>query len=486
MCYICKHGDCSLVCYRLRQEQFSGKYSSIKTIKKMKSLIKLFGLMVMVGMFSACSNDGDSESLDIPKYMSEKKSTEVRFIKNVKTRACDVNGNMWTTMPATVSAQEAAEVLAYIATDPDYCDELPEYTRYFIQHVGGAGNEYSYRDHNGAEHKGINGTTGLNNLQILENSGWWIHVNNFNAGKCDNPATNNSALMTDGFNGIKAMASYSGSWVESYRIYYYKGSYYIGLDFYMIKGDGQVPADGIYDDWVLKIVPEGISDDNGDSGDNGDDNGDNGDSGDDNGDNGDDNGDSGDDTGDSNDPVPAPVIFGKGEVEFDIHQQEHTDWNEIKTTVHLRDSVNVRILIPVPGEYIAVPDDFDIRSGMDYTYICEKEVVKYTVAGQEFETEVLINHTAEGIEILIEGTQCKEALKVARAVYADGLTFEIHSYIYREVDDEAIWGWLKTTECAQTSYSRWPVSGDCCTHTYGQVTSAYYPEEGIEYDKNVE
>ena len=445
------------------------KYKNYKE-KIMKSIIKLFGLMMLVGMFSACSND--SESLNIPEYMSEKKSTEVRFIKNVKTRACDVNGNMWTSMPATVSAQEAAEVLAYIATDPDYCDELPEYTRYFIQHVGGAYHKYSYVDHNGALHNGIDGTAGFDNLQILENSGSWVHVNNFNAGKCDNPATNNSALMTDGFNGIKAMSEYASSWSGLYRIYYYKGCYYIGLDFFAKKGDGEIPADGIYDDWVLKIIPEGGTSDNND---------DNGDSGDDNGENGDDNG---DDNGDSTEP--DSIVPGKGEVEFDIHQQEHTDWNEIKTTVHLRDSVNVRILIPVPGEYIAVPDDFDIRSGMDYTYICEKEVVKYTVAGQEFETEVLINHTAEGIEILIEGTQCKEALKVARAVYADGLTFEIHSYIYREVDDEAIWGWLKTTECAQTLYSRWPVSGDCCTHTYGQVTSAYYPEEGIEYDKNVE
>lgn len=432
----------------------------------MKKFLNLFCLIALVGAFSSCSSDDDG--LKIPDYMSETKSTEIYFIQNQKTRAlteygCDVNGNMWANKPALVTAAEVADVLAYIATDPDYCDELPNYTRYFIQHVGGANREYSYTDMNGALHTGINGTAGFENLQILENNGQWVHVNNFNAGKCDNSATNNSALMTDGFNGIKAMAEYASSWVESYRIYYYKGYYYIGLDFCAKKGDGEVPADGIYDDWVLKIIPEdgtGIS-------------------GDDDDDNGEINGDSIIINGDT-------IVPGKGEVEFDIHQQEHNEWNEIKTTIHLKDSVNVRVLIPISCEYIAVPDDFDIRAGLDYTSITERKIVEFTVAGQQFEVEVLINHITEGIEILIEGTECKEALKVARAVYDDGLTFEIHSYVYNVVDDEKIWSWLKTTESPQTSYEKWPQSGDCCTHTYGQVSSAYYEDETIEYDKNVQ
>ena len=216
---------------------------------------------------------------------------------------------------------------------------------------------------------------------------------------------------------------------------------------------------------MLKIIPEGGNDDNGDNGGNGD--------------NGEINGDTIIVDGDS-------IVPGKGEVEFDIHQQEHNEWNEIKTTIHLKDSVNVRVLIPISCEYIAVPDDFDIRAGLDYTAITERKIVEFTVAGQQFEVEVLINHIKEGIEILIEGTQCKEALKVARAVYDDGLTFEIHSYVYNVVDDETIWSWLKTTECPQTSYTRWPQGGDCCTHTYGQVSSAYYQNETVEHDKKVQ
>lgn len=454
--------------------------------KNMKNLFKLFGLVAVLGMASSCSND--DSGLEIPQYMSQTKSSEVSIYVNNRTRGCDVNGNMWTNKPAMISAEEVAEVLAYIATCPDACDEMPKYTRYFVQHVGGAHHQYSYRDHNGALHTGINGTAGFENLQILENSGNWQHVYNFNAGKCDNSATNNSALMTDGFNGIKAMAEYASSWSNLYKIYYYKGNYYIGLDFYAKKGDGEVPADGVYDDWVVKIVPETpvVPDDgnNDNEEEDGDDNtGDNGNTEDDGNDNTDDN-EGGNDEGDNgNDDEEEYERFPtEGEIEVDIHQQEHKDWNEIKTSVHLRDTVNVRILIPIPSDYIAIPDDFDIRAGLDYNYITERVEVKYTVAGQEFETEVVLNHTKQGIEILIDGTQCKEALKVARALYGDGLTFEIHSYVYSVVQYPEIWSWLKGTEIPQTSQTQWPVSGDCCTRTRGQITSAYYESEGIHFD----
>ena len=457
----------------------------------MKNYLKLFGLTVVLGAFTACSSD--DESVAGPQYLTQKKSSKVSvYIEKAKTRGCDVNGNMWANKPAPVTAAEVQEVLAYVAANPGATVEWPGYTRYFIQHVGGAHHLYSYTDHNGALHTGINGTAGFENLQVKENSGNWQHVYNFNAGKCDNAATNNSALMTDGFQAIKAMAEYASSWVEAYRIYYYKGFYYIGLDFSTQKGDGSVPGNGIYDDWVVKIVPEdggssegsneGGNEGEGDGGDdNGDDNGNNNDGGDDNGGN----------EGGNDDGNNETVTPGNGEVEFDIHQQEHKDWNEIKTSIHLRDSVCVRVLLPIQREFVAVPDDFDIRAGLDYQQIVEREIVKYTVAGKEFETEVRINRVNEGVEILIDGTLCKEALKLAREKYDDGITFEIHNYVYvhaddAEIEDELIWSWLKLTECPQTSFYQWPTSGEWCTHTYGQISSAYYPEETISYDKNAE
>lgn len=199
--------------------------------------------------------------------------------------------------------------------------------------------------------------------------------------------------------------------------------------------------------------------------------------------------DNNDDEGDNNDKVT------EGEVEFDIHQQEHQNWNEIKTTVHLRDTVNVRIFLPVDGQYIAVADDFDIRVGDTWGYVFEEEPVEeisekikveYKVGAVNFETYIYVTHKVNGIEILIEGSTCAEALKLAREIYDDGITFEIHSYIYSSVAPETVWEWLKNVECAQTSFTGWPKSGDCCTYTYGQTTSAYYADEDIKYSERPE
>jgi hypothetical protein len=177
---------------------------------------------------------------------------------------------------------------------------------------------------------------------------------------------------------------------------------------------------------------------------------------------------------------------GKGEVEFDIHQQEHNTWNEIKTSIHLRDTVNVRVFLPVDGEYVAVADDFDIRTGTEYAYLTEKFEAEYTVGDKLYTTQVQVNHLPDGIEILIEGSTCAEALKEARRLYDDGITFEIFSYIYpvntsAEENHATVWNWIKQAECAQTTFTEWPKSGDHCTLTYGQVTSAYFDEEIPHY-----
>ena len=44
-------------------------------------------------------------------------------------------------------------------------------------------------------------------------------------------------------------------------------------------------------------------------------------------------------------------------VEVDIHKQEHKDWNEIKTSVHIRtDAESVKIVIPIPKDNIRTCD----------------------------------------------------------------------------------------------------------------------------------
>lgn len=424
-----------------------------------------------LGMVSCSSEDiettGNILTENAQKYGTHSSEVNLYFGGNkiVGTRACDVSGNLWgAEMPEYPTDEEKAGILDYVRNNPGASVEWPGYTCYFVQHVISANNKYSYKDRNNALHDNIDGSTNLNELQIKENNGNYTHVNNFNSGKCENAATHNAALMTQGFQGARAHDSYGNTDVDNWRLYYWKGNYYLGIDYMMVKDEGKIEPDGIYDDWIVKIIPgkgeppvvPSTPDPN---------------------------------PAPKPEPTPTPTpeptpVVREGEVEFDIHQQEHKDWNEIKTSIHVRDTAAVHVFLPIPMESQAVADDFDIRTGNVYQYV-ESFEAKFEFAGKEFSFPVEINHTATGIDILIDCTtaEAKEALKLARGVFDDGITFEIHSYVNPDVATEQIWNWLKTVKLPSTKTSQWPQDGDISTHVRGQVSSAYHMDEMIHFDE---
>lgn len=414
-----------------------------------------------LGMVSCSSEDiettGNILTQNAQKYGTHSSEVNLYFGGNkiVGTRGCDVNGNQWgAEMPEYPTEEEKAGILDYVRNNPGASVEWPGYTCFYVQHVISAHNKYSYKDWNNALHDNIDGSTHLNELQIKENNGNYTHVNNFNEGKCDNAVTHNSALMTEGFQGARTHESYGGANVDNWRLFYWNGNYYLGIDYMMVNGSGKIDANGIYDDWIMKIIPgkgeTPVVPSNPDS---------------------------------NPTPKPEPTVR-EGEVEFDIHQQEHKDWNEIKTSIHVRDTAAVHVFLPIPIESQAVSDDFDIRTGNVYQYV-EKFEAKFEFAGKKFSFPVEINHTATGIDILIDCTtaDAKEALKLARGVFDDGITFEIHSYVNPDVATEQIWNWLKTVKLPSTKTSQWPQDGDISTHVRGQVSSAYHMDEMIRFDK---
>ncbi len=436
---------------------------------------KLIGMLSLtalsLGMVSCSSEDiettGNILTQNAQKYGTHSSEVNLYFGGNkiVGTRACNVNGNEWNgIMPEYPTEEEKAGILDYVRKNPGASVEWPGYTCYFVQHVISAHNKYSYKDWNNALHDNIDGSTHLNELQIKENNGNYTHVNNFNEGKCDNAVTHNSALMTEGFQGARTHESYGGANVDNWRLFYWNGNYYLGIDYMMVNGSGKIDANGIYDDWIMKIIPgkgeTPVVPSNPDS---------------------------------NPTPKPEPTVR-EGEVEFDIHQQEHKDWNEIKTSIHVRDTAAVHVFLPIPQESQAVADDFDIRTGDAYKYVehksgenkyVEKFEAKFEFAGKEFSFPVEINHTATGIDILIDCTtaDAKEALKLARGVFDDGITFEIHNYVNPDVATEQIWNWLKTVKLPSTKTSQWPQDGDISTHVRGQVSSAYHMDEMIRFDE---
>ncbi len=458
----------------------------------------IFGMFsvcaLTIGLMS-CSSNEDTEApandvltQNVEKYGTRSSEVSLQFgaSKIAATRAADVNGNMWgDIMPAYPTDDEKQGILDYVRKNPGATVEWPGYTYYFVQDVIGAHHKYS----NGAQYNDIDGTAHLDLLEVLEanrtlqpwekddkgNPYSWVdlytHVNNFNNGQCNNAATHNATLMTDGFKAARAHDNYGNTLVDDWRLYYWNGNYYLGLDYKMTKDDGKIDPDGIYDDWIVKIlpgkgetpvVPKGEKDDQGDQGNQ-------------------------DDQSNQNNQNNQKAL--SGEVEFDIHQQKHTDWNEIKTSIHVRDTAAVHVFLPIPIESQAVADDFHIRAGENYENISytEKLNAKFKFAEQEFSFPVEIKHSTAGIDILIDCTtdEAKAALKLARGVFGDGITFEIHSYVNPDVATDQIWNWLKTVKLPSTKTSQWPEEGDICTHVHGQVSSAYYKDEKIKFDSSV-
>lgn len=146
-------------------------------------------------------------------------------------------------------------------------------------------------------------------------------------------------------------------------------------------------------------------------------------------------------------------------VEVDIHQQEHKDWNEIKTSIHLRDTVAVDIYLPVMYQQLA--DDFAIRAGVDYEYVTEVKTAHFTIDEVTYDLSAEITHLEDGIYIHIEPNA--EALRAARKRYDDGLTYEIHSYVSNLVDVETVWNMVKMSTYSVNPY----------TKLIGQITTAY-------------
>ena len=137
-------------------------------------------------------------------------------------------------------------------------------------------------------------------------------------------------------------------------------------------------------------------------------------------------------------------------VEIDIHKQEHKDWNEIKTSIHIRtDAKSIKINIPIEYDNIVEADDFAIRI--------------YDIYISGIQIQNMITHDENGITINITNID-PTVIERLKAKYGDGLTIEIHSYCKAET---GVWAAMKNTTIT---------TGKTCALKY-QITSAAETEK---------
>ena len=170
----------------------------------------------------------------------------------VTTRAANPNKNQWaefTTVPQEVSSQEAQDVYHFFRSLSPFAETgiTMQWSDFFVQQVWEGQEEYT--DGNGHTVKNVSNK--MNHLVVGEEND---HVNNFNSGHGDMMLMQNSSTSTFGYhNSVDSKYHYEHIivYVPQYN------AYYVGFDFYANgkNPNQQVERDGIYTDWIIKVVP---------------------------------------------------------------------------------------------------------------------------------------------------------------------------------------------------------------------------------------
>lgn len=157
-------------------------------------------------------------------------------------------------VPSSITEDERRYVLNYLKNNPNEGSTEFGYSDYFMQNIGSGRDSYSVTDRNGAT-QNINSVNHMDYFCINDQ-----HINDYNANYGPDALITGLPFSTASFHDSFSGNSFNDSW----RLYYISGyGYYLCFDYKTDKGqDGKFDGDGVYNDWVLKIIPA-----NGDKGD---------------------------------------------------------------------------------------------------------------------------------------------------------------------------------------------------------------------------
>lgn len=153
----------------------------------------------------------------------------------------------------------------------------------------------------------------------------------------------------------------------------------------------------------------------------------------------------------------------------DIHQQNHSEWGEIKTSLHIKEAKDVTVYLPVSKAYtLENADTNEVVKYFQKTYEVQdyNEAIGSTV-------NVTVKRIGTGVTITVTGIT-DELLKALERRYNDGLTVDVHTF-YKLTDEngngdyrEPVWKALKEST----------VSYDGAKS--GMISSAIYETDKVE------
>ncbi len=410
----------------------------MKQIKVSFALAALFGSMTLASCSSDDVVDNSAVQPATAQGFAPAKASDISFYSAgsllTSTRATRVtddpfkyykvqDGNLpplyQTKRPATVEQAEKDFVIKYVKEHKDDATVPFNYSNYFIQNIGSSKDKYeNIEDQNHAKHSMVGG----NHMDYLQING--RHINDYNATSGPDALILN-LLMTD--------PTYHDSWGDkdqtkhdAYKIYKitYNGKegFYLGFDYRTEKySKEKLDGDGVYNDWVVKLTPadgtplepqgpqpaepetpETPS--------------------------------TPETPGNPSKPTPPAIVTGnKGEVEVNLSLNEKKtdgDYIATKLSIHVRDTADVEVFIPVEAQYYCQADDMNIvlshkKLAEQYNNSANDREMAWTVAGQT--VKLTVSYATDGIRVKTQGVN-KAVLKALREQYGDGITFEVWNY----------------------------------------------------------
>ena len=173
---------------------------------------------------------------------------------SASTRAVNTNaadGNSAWALPAAITEAERQKVVAHFADKSNYtANVLPGYINYWVQHVDIGNHSYTTEPDNNNVQATVKANEQMDYLFVMEDDKM-VHIERFNASSGSKMFMQNSESRVFGYHN-----SYASEYVSNrYLIQIIDGAYYVGFDYAGTTENKVVKPDGIYDDWIIKLVP---------------------------------------------------------------------------------------------------------------------------------------------------------------------------------------------------------------------------------------
>ena len=334
-----------------------------------------------------------------------------------------------------VSQAEFDAVMSYLTAHPDEGGTKCNLTTYFIQNVGTMNETYHIKFMDGDV---VRSEAWLNSSSQMDYIAFGdTYINDYNAYYGPRALCVNIPVVTPCYHDMHSDVRQE----NHYRFYVIeydgKKNLYLCFDYatYQYGGFLEYNGDGVYTDWVVKLIPADGSDIT--------------------------DPDEADDT-ESDEEEPDELDFyatDHVEVNFSVNDKHATgDWIHTKLSIHVRAVTDVELFIPVSQDYYCDLDD--LNQAIAHSVEVDKRIsqprtgtfeIIDTLTGDVFEISASILFQSNGIRITTQG-MTSELLAYLNAEYGDGLTFEIWNYYnVNAIDRETLKPFLDATTISFTS-----------------------------------